>query len=171
MNDATEINAKQRELLQSFDAVASPTSHGTSLSVSLELMGDPSELRPLAEELAARGWLRRGEGRDVFALTEDGRLELAAPLDVTLYTRPGCHLCDEAKGQIAPLLRSAGARLREVNIDADDVLRGRYNVDVPVLFLGARKVAKHRVDLKQFQRQLKDAAKIDPRAPHGNRFF
>ena len=26
-----------------------------------------------------------------------GRLQLAGPLDVTLYTRSGCHLCDEAK--------------------------------------------------------------------------
>jgi glutaredoxin len=76
---------------------------------------------------------------------------------VTLYSRPGCHLCNEAKAQIAPLLRRAGARLREVNIDDDEVLRERYNVDVPVLFLGARKVAKHRVDLEQFQRQLAEA--------------
>jgi glutaredoxin len=79
------------------------------------------------------------------------------PLEVTLYTRPGCHLCEEAKAQIAPLLNRAGARLREVNIDEDAELRERYNVDVPVIFLGARKVAKHRVDLEQFRRQLEEA--------------
>jgi glutaredoxin len=79
------------------------------------------------------------------------------PLEVTLYTRPGCHLCEEAKAQIAPLLKRAGARLREVNIDEDAELRARYNVDVPVIFLGARKVAKHRVDLEQFRRQLEEA--------------
>jgi len=79
------------------------------------------------------------------------------PLEVTLYTRPGCHLCEEAKAQIAPLLERAGARLREVNIDEDAELRERYNVDVPVIFLGARKVAKHRVDLEQFRRQLEEA--------------
>jgi glutaredoxin len=124
--------------------------------VPLGALGNPSELRPLAEQLTSRGWLRRGVGDDAYTLTEDGKLALAAPLDVTLYTRPGCHLCDEAKTQIAPLLRRAGARLREVNIDADEVLRERYNVDVPVLFLGSRKVAKHRVDLEQFQRQLAD---------------
>ena len=88
---------------------------------------------------------------------EDLILAQAGPLDVTLYTRPGCHLCDEAKMQIAPLLAGCGARLREVNIDADPVLRGRYDWDVPVLFLGGRKVAKHRVDLKQFRRQLEEA--------------
>jgi glutaredoxin len=88
---------------------------------------------------------------------EDAILAAAGPLDVTLYTRPGCHLCDEAKAQIAPLLAAAGARLREVNIDEDPVLRARYDFDVPVLFLGWRKVAKHRVDLSQFRRQLDEA--------------
>ena len=89
--------------------------------------------------------------------TEDAILAAAGPLDITLYTRPGCHLCDEAKAQIAPLLAAAGARLREVNIDADPVLRARYDLDVPVIFVGARKVAKHRVDLQQFRRQLEQA--------------
>jgi glutaredoxin len=88
---------------------------------------------------------------------EDAILAQAGPLDVTLYTRPGCHLCDEAKRQIEPLLVAAGASLREVNIDADPILRGRYDWDVPVIFLGARKIAKHRVDIEQFRRQLEDA--------------
>jgi glutaredoxin len=88
---------------------------------------------------------------------EDAILAAARPLDVTLYTRPGCHLCEEAKAQMAPLLAAAGARLREVNIDADPVLRARYDFDVPVIFLGVRKVAKHRVDLRQFRRQLQEA--------------
>jgi glutaredoxin len=90
--------------------------------------------------------------------SEDAILATAGPLDVTLYTRPGCHLCEEAKALIAPLLAAAGGRLREVNIDADPALRARYDFDVPVIFLGARKVAKHRVDLTLFGRQLAEAA-------------
>jgi glutaredoxin len=84
---------------------------------------------------------------------------MTPPLDVTLYTRPGCHLCEEAKSQIAPLLRAAGITLQEVNIDDDPALRAQYDFDVPVIFLGARKVAKHRVDLRQFRRQLDEALK------------
>lgn len=83
----------------------------------------------------------------------------AQPLEVTLYTRPECHLCDEARSQLAPLIAEFGARLREVNIDADPVLRERYNLDVPVIFLGDRKIAKHRVDPGQFRRQLLEAAR------------
>ncbi len=88
---------------------------------------------------------------------EDSRLARCGPFDVTLYTRPGCHLCDEAKSAIAPLLIEFGAALREVNIDADPVLKERYAWDIPVIFIGQRKAAKHRVDLKQFRRQLQDA--------------
>jgi glutaredoxin len=89
---------------------------------------------------------------------EDERLAASGPRDVTLYTRPGCHLCDEAKSAIAPLLREFGVALREVNIDNDPVLKERYGWDVPVIFIGQKKAAKHRVDLQQFRRQLLDAA-------------
>jgi glutaredoxin len=88
---------------------------------------------------------------------EDARIAASGPRDVTLYTRPGCHLCDEAKSAIAPLLLEFDAVLREVNIDADPILKERYGWDVPVIFIGAKKAAKHRVDLKQFWRQLQDA--------------
>lgn len=58
---------------------------------------------------------------------------------------------------MTPVLDEFGATLREVNIDEDAVLRERYGWDVPVIFLGARKVAKHRLDLEQFRRQLREA--------------
>jgi glutaredoxin len=76
------------------------------------------------------------------------------PREVTLYTRPGCHLCEEAKAAIAPLLREFRATLREINVDNDPVLTERYVWDVPVIFVGEHKAAKHRVDLKQFRQQL-----------------
>ncbi len=88
---------------------------------------------------------------------EDERLAALGPREVTLYTRPGCHLCDEAKAAMTPLLREVNATLREVNIDEDAVLRERYGWEVPVIFLGARKVAKHRLNAEQFRRQLQEA--------------
>jgi glutaredoxin len=88
---------------------------------------------------------------------EDARLAAAGPLEVTLYTRPGCHLCEEAKAAITPLLCEFGAALREVNIDSDPILEERYGRDIPVIFLGARKAAKHRVDVQQFRRQLRES--------------
>jgi glutaredoxin len=107
--------------------------------------------------LIERGWVRALSGGDYYTRTEEGRLKLAGPRDVTIYTRSGCHLCEEAKQQIAPLLGQYGGRLREVNVDDDNELRERYGEDVPVILLGSRKVAKHRVDLAQFRRQLERA--------------
>jgi glutaredoxin len=89
--------------------------------------------------------------------SEDARLSSAGPLEVTLYTRPGCHLCEEAKALMQPLLRQFCATLREVNIEEDQELTRRYGMDIPVIFIGAHKAAKHRVDPRQFRRQLEEA--------------
>jgi glutaredoxin len=88
---------------------------------------------------------------------EDERLASAHALEVTIYSRPGCHLCEEAKAVIKPLLIEFGATLREVNIDEDSELGERYCWDIPVIFLGKHKAAKHRVDPRQFRRQLEEA--------------
>jgi len=125
---------------------------------SLADLGDSAIVKRVVSQLVERGWLRATESPDTYARTEDGRLQLAAPRDVTIYSRPGCHLCEEAKALIAPLLKEFGARLTEINIDEDPELRARYDFDVPVIFLGARKAAKHRVDPAQFRRQLRDAS-------------
>src|SRR5258708_28785544 len=95
--------------------------------------------------------------REAGTESEGARLAGAGPREATLCTRPGCHLCEEAKAAIAPLLREFDASFREVNIDEDSVLRERHGWDVPVIFLGTRKVAKYRVNVEQFRRQLRDA--------------
>ena len=89
--------------------------------------------------------------------SKDTGVVSAGPLEITLYTRPGCHLCEDAKAVMLPLLREFGATLREVNIDEDQELTRRYGLDIPVIFIGAHKAAKHRVDPGQFRRQLVEA--------------
>lgn len=90
---------------------------------------------------------------------EEARLARCGPRDVTLYSRPGCHLCEEAKAAISPLLREFGAILQEVNIDEDAALKELYGWDIPVIFIGQHKAAKHRLDVAQFRRQLEEAAR------------
>src|SRR5438045_3981150 len=128
------MNPLARMLLKAFDAPGSLSRPGGELA--LRSVSDTAELRPISEEVVARGWLRSSRSVDTYGCPDEGRLAVAEPLDVTLYTREGCHLCEEAKLQIAPLLDRAGARLLEIDIDNDPLLRDRYNVDVPVIFLG-----------------------------------
>lgn len=77
---------------------------------------------------------------------------------MTLYSKPGCHLCEEAKAAIAPLLREFRATLQEVDIEGDATLMERFGCDIPVIYIGRKKAAKHRVNLEQFRRQLEDAS-------------
>ena len=53
---------------------------------------------------------------------------------VTLYGRPGCHLCDEARDQLLAL-RDEGKRfeLHEVNIDEDERLLRAHLERIPVI--------------------------------------
>ena len=144
------MDSPEREILASFD-------RSGARELSLSELGEPAAVSLAVAHLVERGWLRAAETPGTYARTEDGRLQLAGPLDVTIYSRTGCNLCEEAKAQIASLLKEFGARLTEINIDEDARLRARYDYDVPVIFLGTRKAAKHRVDVGQFRRQLRDA--------------
>jgi glutaredoxin len=55
-------------------------------------------------------------------------------MTVVLYTRPGCHLCDEARELILSLRASFGGfELREVDIDGDDELHRRFLERIPVV--------------------------------------
>ena len=145
------MDSLERKILAAFDRPG-------ARALSFADFGEPAAVSNAVAQLVDRGWLRATQKPDTYARTEDGRLQLAGPRDVTIYSRPGCHLCEEAKTQLAPLLQEFGARLTEINIDEDAQLRARYDYDVPVIFLGARKAAKHRVDLAQFRRQLRDAS-------------
>ena len=145
------MDEQERKILGVFDT---PGPH----TRTLEELRDAPGTQEVVSRLLERGWLRAAAAPDNFARTEDGRLQLAAPRDVTIYSRPGCHLCEEAKAQIVPMLKEFSARLTEINIDEDPELRSRYDYDVPVIFIGTRKAAKHRVDAAQFRRQLKKAS-------------
>ena len=68
--------------------------------------------------LVKSGLLHEGES-DFYARTEDGRLAIVNPREITLYTREGCTLCEEARVALTPLAREFGTTLREVDIDDD----------------------------------------------------
>lgn len=54
---------------------------------------------------------------------------------LTLYTGPHCHLCDQAKDVIYPVIQEAGWRLEEVNIAEDESLKDKYAMRIPVIVL------------------------------------
>lgn len=72
-------------------------------------------------------------------------------MEATLYTRAGCHLCQDLKATLAPLLEEFGVALQEVDVDTDPKLQSRFGEEVPVVFLNGRLVAKHRIAPREFR--------------------
>jgi glutaredoxin len=70
---------------------------------------------------------------------EEGRHE------VTLYTRAGCGLCEEAKVALAAVRLEVEFAYREVDVDSDPELFARHRYDIPVIEVDGRKAFKHRV--------------------------
>jgi Glutaredoxin-like domain (DUF836) len=66
---------------------------------------------------------------------------------VNLFTRPGCHLCDEARGAILELRRSGQPlELDEVDIEADEALLRAYLERIPVVAVDGEIVSELHLD-------------------------
>ena len=66
-------------------------------------------------------------------------------LALTIYSRPGCHLCEEMKTVVARVARRVALTLDEIDISTDPALEQRFGLEIPVLLVDGRKVAKYRV--------------------------
>lgn len=74
---------------------------------------------------------------------------------VIIYSRPGCHLCDEAKAAIMSAGCSDQFTLEEVNIDSEQELLRKYKHDIPVIAIDGAETFIHRVDVKEFKTLIK----------------
>ena len=71
----------------------------------------------------------------------------AEAIDVTLYMRPGCHLCNVAKHQLRALGMTHPLRVVEVNIEDDDDLVKRYGLEIPVVAIAGEDITSAPIDL------------------------
>jgi glutaredoxin len=77
------------------------------------------------------------------------------PITLTLYTRPGCHLCDDMKAIVQPVARDLGCLLEEIDISSDPALEARFGLDIPVLFVDGHKAFKYRLSERDLRKQLR----------------
>jgi glutaredoxin len=73
---------------------------------------------------------------------------------ITLYSRPGCHLCDDARARLHALSARAEFVLTEVDIESDDVLHARYLERIPVVVLDGEEVSDYFVDEEALLRRM-----------------
>ncbi|OIH93136.1 MULTISPECIES: glutaredoxin family protein [unclassified Curtobacterium] len=77
---------------------------------------------------------------------------------VTLLTKPGCHLCDEARPVVERVVAEhPDATLQEQSILDDEALRQEYAEDIPVVLVDGRVHSNWRVDADRLARALEQA--------------
>ena len=74
---------------------------------------------------------------------------------VIVYSRPGCHLCDEAKAAILSAGCSDEFVLEEINIESDEELLRKYKYDIPVISIDGVESFIHRVNPSEFRTRIK----------------
>ena len=73
---------------------------------------------------------------------------------VTLYAKPGCHLCDVARPVVAEVCAEVGVGWEEVDISGDQELIRRFGEEIPVVFVDGRQHDFWRVDADRLRLAL-----------------
>jgi glutaredoxin len=74
---------------------------------------------------------------------------------LTLFSKPGCHLCDDMKQVIDAVGARVPFALEIVDISTDPELMARYGLEIPVLLVDGKKAAKYRVTAEELERLCK----------------
>jgi glutaredoxin len=74
---------------------------------------------------------------------------------VKLYTKPGCHLCEEAKQEMLAAGIPDEYIFEEVNIEEDAEAHERYSLEIPVITINGHKAFKYRLTAEDFKRKIR----------------
>jgi riboflavin kinase / FMN adenylyltransferase len=80
---------------------------------------------------------------------------LLGRVQVEIYSRPGCHLCDDAKEIIERVRRRLPFALRVINIENDPKLEKQYGEQIPVVLINGTMAFKYHVDEAEFAEKVK----------------
>ena len=73
---------------------------------------------------------------------------------LTLYGKPGCHLCDDARAIVGEALAGRDVALQEVDVTLDPVLERRYGERIPVLAVDGEELFDYVVDSDALRERL-----------------
>jgi len=73
---------------------------------------------------------------------------------VVIYSKPGCHLCEDAAAQLLELQQAHTFDLGEVNILSDPATFEKFKHDIPVVFIDGQESSRRYFDERQFLEQL-----------------
>jgi len=89
----------------------------------------------------------------------DGDEQSAMPIEVRIYTRENCHLCEEAKSTVESVVETVDrpVTIKEIDVDTEKRLREEYGERVPYVFVDGWPAFKYRVETDELRRQLTEA--------------
>jgi hypothetical protein len=79
---------------------------------------------------------------------------VSQPRRLTLYSKPGCHLCDEMKKIVDAVGALVPLTIEVVDISKDQALMDRYGLEIPVLMIDGKRAAKYRVTQRELEEKL-----------------
>src|SRR5437773_12433567 len=91
-----------------------------------------------------------------------------AHLDVLMYTRAGCHLCDDVWTFLEAEQRRYGFRLTSVDVDSVPELAARHGTDVPVVLVAGKVRFRGKINRALWERLLPAEvrqARLGPNSP------
>ncbi len=80
--------------------------------------------------------------------------QIMGPIALTLYTRAGCHLCEDMEEILLPVASEFCCAVERVDISSDPTLEARFGQEIPVLFVNGRKAFKYRLSERELRRRL-----------------
>lgn len=80
-------------------------------------------------------------------------------VQVLLYSKPGCHLCEVMKKEMAKADCAELYKLEEINIEGNAELFARYRHDIPVLMIDGVEAFRHRLTADSFRASLEKCAR------------
>lgn len=78
-------------------------------------------------------------------------------IQVTIYSKTDCHLCDEAKAVLHDFAVRYPLQIEEIDIESDKEVYEKFKHEIPVILVEGRKLFKYRIDKTKLHRAIRDA--------------
>ena len=80
---------------------------------------------------------------------------MESSVQIDIYSRPGCHLCDDAKEVVERVRLRFPFSLRVIDVETDPELEKAYGEQIPVVFINGNKAFKYHVDEQELEQKVK----------------
>jgi glutaredoxin len=84
---------------------------------------------------------------------------------LTLYSKPGCHLCEDVRSLLDEIGASHAFAIEEVDITSDDTLFARYRFEIPVVLIDGEEVGRGRITERDLLAALERTLPLSESAP------